>query len=58
MFVDNLDYELEVLGGADHCDLAEINIFELPDSWTLAGSMNEEPASLQEALEGPVGAEW
>ena len=30
----------------------------LPDSWALAGSMNDEPASLQEALEGLDGTKW
>ena len=46
VFIDNLDNELEELGGADRCDLAKIDVFELSDSWALAGSMVEEPASL------------
>lgn len=38
--------------------MVEISDFELPDSWVLAGSMDEEPPSLQEALDGPDGVEW
>ena len=57
-FIDDLDDELEELGWTDHCNLAKIDGFKLPDSWVLAGSMDEEPASLQEALEGLDGAEW
>ena len=45
-FIDDLDDELEEFGQTDHCDLAKIDAFELPDSWALAGSMDEEPASL------------
>ena len=45
-FIDNLDDKLEELGGADRCDLAEINVFELSYSRALAGSMDEEPTSL------------
>ena len=56
-FIDDLDYKLEELVGADHCDLAEINDFELPDSWVLVGSMDEESALIWEALEGTDGAE-
>ena len=57
-FIDNLDDKLEELGGSDCCDLAEIDVFKLLDSWALAGSMDKEPASLQEAIEGIDGAEW
>ena len=58
MFTDDLEDDLNKLGGADQYDLAENEILDLPDSWALAGSMDEEPASLQEALEGPDGEDW
>ena len=58
VFVDDLEDDLNEPGGADQRDLAENEYFDLPDSWALAGSMDEEPASLQEALEGPDGEEW
>ena len=58
VFVDDLEDDLNEPGGADQRDLAKNKYFDLPDSWALAGSMDEEPASLQEALEGPDGEEW
>ena len=58
MFVNDLEDDLNEPWGADQQDLAENKYFDLPDSWALAGSMDEEPASLQEALEGPDGKEW
>ena len=58
MFVDDPEDDLNKPGGADQRDLAENEYFDLPNSWALAGSMDEEPASLQEALEGPDGEEW
>ena len=58
VFVNDLEDDLNKPGGADQQDLAENQYFDLPDNWALAGSMNEEPATLQEALEGPDGEEW
>ena len=58
VFAEDLEDNLNKLGGADQYDLAENEYFDLPDSWVLAGSMDEEPASLQEALEGPDGEDW
>ena len=58
MLTDDLEDNLNKLGGADQYDLAENDYLDLPDSWALAGSMDEEPASLQEALEGPDGEDW
>ena len=55
MLNDDLEDDLNELGGADRYNLAENEFLDLPDSWALAGSMDEEPASLQEALEGPDG---
>ena len=52
VFIDNLDDELEELGGADRCDLAKINVFELSDSRALAGSMDKEPTSLRIVARG------
>ena len=57
VFVEGLEDELEEPRGVDYCDPTETDQFKLLDSWTLAGSMDEEPASLQEVLEGPDGAE-
>ena len=58
MFTDDLEDDLNELGGADQYNSAENESLDLPDSWALAGSMDEEPASLQEALEGPDGEDW
>ena len=58
MLTDDLEDDLNELGGADQYDLAENEFLDLPDSWALAGSMDEEPVSLQEALEGPDGEDW
>ena len=58
MFINDLEDDLNKPGGADQQDLAKNEYFDLPDSWALAGSMDEEPTSLQEALEGPDGEEW
>ena len=58
MLTDDLEDDLNELGGADQYDLAKNNFLDLPDSWALAGSMDEEPASLQGALEGPDGEDW
>ena len=58
MFIDDPEDNLNKPGGADQRDLAKNEYFDLPNSWALAGSMDEEPASLQEALEGPDGEEW
>ena len=58
MFTDDLEDNLNELGGADQYDLAENEFLDLLDSCALAGSMDEEPASLQEALEGPDGEDW
>ena len=57
VFADDLEDDLNKPGGADQQDLAKKEYFDLPDSWALASSMNEEPTSLQEALEGPDGEE-
>ena len=58
VLTDDLEDNLNELGGADQYDLAENDFLDLPNSWALAGSMDEEPTSLQEALEGPDGEDW
>ena len=58
MLTNDLKDDLNELGGADQYDLAKNDYLDLPDSWALTGSMDEEPASLQEALEGPDGEDW
>ena len=58
MLTDDLEDDLNEIGEADQYDLAENEFLDLPDSWALAGSMDEEPTSLQEALEGPDGEDW
>ena len=58
VLTDDLEDDLNELGGADRYNLAENKFLDLPDSWALAGSMDEEPTSLQEALEGPDGEDW
>ena len=55
MFINDLEDNLNKPGGADQCDLAKNKYFDLPDSWALAGSMDKELASLQEAPEGLDG---
>ena len=58
VLTDDLEDDLNELGGADQYNLAKNEFLDLPDSWALAGSMDEEPTSLQEALEGPDGEDW
>lgn len=56
--VDDLDDKLMEQGGTSCYELDDSGCFELLDCWALAGSMDEEPTSLWEALEGPDGAAW
>ena len=58
VLTDDLEDDLNELGGTDQYDLAKNKFLDLPDSWALAGSMDEESTSLQEALEGPDGEDW
>ena len=58
VFTDNPEDDLNEPGEADQSNLAKNEDFDLPDSWALAGSMDEEPASLQKAIDGPDGEEW